>query len=90
MIRGEDAEQHERGQREQAVNYTGVAKPPVIELHHQEHRAEADCGPQALLEHVIILVAVLRLRHHGRRAVDHDYAEEREPGGGREQPFVCL
>src|ERR1044072_9348705 len=80
--------QTDRAEQQQTVDDATVLQLLIVELHREQHHDETDEYKNALLQHVVKLVAVLLLRQDRRGAVDHHDAEEREPDGRREEPFI--
>src|SRR5215213_133290 len=80
--------QTDRAQNQKGVDDSTVLQLLIVELHREQHHEESERDPDALLEHVVKLVAVLFLRDYGGRAVDHHDAEQREADGRREEPFI--
>src|SRR5215204_1248370 len=82
------AHQTDRAKNQKAIDDATALELLIIELHGQQHHGEANRDPNALLDHIVKLIPVLLLRDDGRCAVDHDHAEQREPRGRSEEPFV--
>src|SRR6185295_1396291 len=80
--------QPDRADQQQTVNDATVLQLLIVELHREQHHDEADEYKNTLLQHVMKLVAVLLLSQDRGSAVDHHHAEEREPDGRREEPFI--
>src|ERR1700752_3973797 len=80
--------QTDRAEQQQTVDDAPVLQLLIVELHREQHSYEADEDPDALLHHIVKLVAVLLLRQDCRGAVDHPPAEGRDPEGRRKEPFI--
>ena len=56
------SEQTDRAENQQTVDDATVFQLLVVELHCQQHHDEPNCDPNALLDHVVKLIAILLLR----------------------------
>ncbi len=89
-IREEDADQHQRHDRQQRPDQLFVAVGAVVDTHHDGQHGDAEDRPQRLLAHERVGAVATGVGDDGRRRIHHHHADADQRQRRQEQPLVRL
>ena len=84
----EDADQQQHGGRYRGKDYARRVVAPVVDLHKNEQRQQAEKRPDRLLQHVWVRRAILLFGHDRRGGEDRHQPEEHKQQHRTEEPLV--